>query len=452
MKKDLIFFLPGVLGSELHLDGEEVWSLRKMVETRVLSLNGHLDRYRSVFERLKLEKDDEALEDLGDGVTAPQVLHQHHHIPQWVPFFGKTNVYDDLIESLRHLAPLPGQFVPFPYDWRRSVRAVARKFARVAHEKLHLWRQQHGEDAKLFIVGHSLGGLIAEYYCELLQGWKDTTHLITLGTPHRGAVKPVRSLLQGHDAFSIDMLQSCTSMYHLTTPMAALETPNGPLCFKDAECMNSLHTSLEDGWNLYQELEQARLENSQDEAYQKFELSVVRATRHRTIQALSIDHDSSLVPLYETGSNSGGDGTIPAFASLPTDWNGTAIEVRQEHAWLANWSGAVSFVRDTWNGRRHDPKVYFGAPSLIDELGVPELLAVHHPLLVKVAAKAREDLIKVRLTHGHRRGTTKEFPFRGEDKTQLEWPEPLAHGDYRIDVWLDSESEKSALTSSVSVR
>ena len=216
MKKDLIFFLPGVLGSELHHNGEEVWSLRKMLETRVLSFKGHLDRYRSFFEKLKLDKDDDTLEDLEDGVTAPQILHQHHHIPQWVPLFGKTNVYDDLIESLRYLAPLPGPFVPFPYDWRRSVRAVARKFARVAHEKLHVWRQQHGKDAKLFIVGHSLGGLIAEYYCEVLQGWKDTAHLITLGTPHRGAVKPVRSLLEGHDAFSIDMLQSCTSMYHLT--------------------------------------------------------------------------------------------------------------------------------------------------------------------------------------------------------------------------------------------
>src|SRR5690606_20211657 len=39
---------------------------------------------------------------------------------------------------------------------------------------------------KIDIVAHSLGGIVARYYVQMLDGDERVRHLITLGTPHRG--------------------------------------------------------------------------------------------------------------------------------------------------------------------------------------------------------------------------------------------------------------------------
>jgi pimeloyl-ACP methyl ester carboxylesterase len=39
---------------------------------------------------------------------------------------------------------------------------------------------------KLILVGHSMGGLVARYFLECLEGWRDTRRLVTFGTPYRG--------------------------------------------------------------------------------------------------------------------------------------------------------------------------------------------------------------------------------------------------------------------------
>ena len=47
-------------------------------------------------------------------------------------------------------------------------------------------QRQRNPDAKLILIGHSMGGLVARYFLECLDGWRDTRMLITFGTPHRG--------------------------------------------------------------------------------------------------------------------------------------------------------------------------------------------------------------------------------------------------------------------------
>lgn len=45
---------------------------------------------------------------------------------------------------------------------------------------------RHPGMGPLTIVGHSKGGLIATYYVKKLGGWRRTSQVVTLGTPHRG--------------------------------------------------------------------------------------------------------------------------------------------------------------------------------------------------------------------------------------------------------------------------
>ena len=46
-----------------------------------------------------------------------------------------------------------------------------------------LARVERRSDAKLVLVGHSMGGLISRYFLECLEGWRDTRTLVTFGTP-----------------------------------------------------------------------------------------------------------------------------------------------------------------------------------------------------------------------------------------------------------------------------
>ena len=65
---------------------------------------------------------------------------------------------------------VPGKtFIDFPYDWRRDNRVAARQLSEVALAALHEQRKEN-PDAKLVLIGHSMGGLVARYFLECLAG------------------------------------------------------------------------------------------------------------------------------------------------------------------------------------------------------------------------------------------------------------------------------------------
>ena len=118
---------------------------------------------------------------------------------------------------------VPGEtYIEFPYDWRRDNRVAARQLQRLVDEKLHAQRQRN-PDAKLILIGHSMGGLVARYFLECLDGWQDTRALITFGTPHRGSLNAADFLVNGFVkklgplkvADLSRLLRSLTSVYQL---------------------------------------------------------------------------------------------------------------------------------------------------------------------------------------------------------------------------------------------
>src|SRR5205823_6058877 len=115
-------------------------------------------------------------------------------------------------------------YFEFPYDWRRDNRVAARRLASQSRQWLKSWRASTGnEHAQLILIAHSMGGLVARYFLEVLQGWKDTKALITFGTPYRGALNSLEFIANGYKkklgAVSVldlsAVLQSLTSVYQL---------------------------------------------------------------------------------------------------------------------------------------------------------------------------------------------------------------------------------------------
>ena len=86
----------------------------------------------------------------------------------------------------------------FPYDWRLSNRYNARVLQQTVEPVLERFRSRPGNaDARLVFISHSMGGLVASYYVDVLGGHEVTGKVITLGTPHRGALNALVSLVNG---------------------------------------------------------------------------------------------------------------------------------------------------------------------------------------------------------------------------------------------------------------
>ena len=61
------------------------------------------------------------------------------------------------------------------------------------------WRAlaEREPQAQLVRFGHSMGGLVARYFLEVLGGWRETRALLTIGTPFRGSVNALDFIVNG---------------------------------------------------------------------------------------------------------------------------------------------------------------------------------------------------------------------------------------------------------------
>lgn len=160
--------LPGITGSVLQKEGKDLWAISGGAATRaLLSLGRRLND-------LAIEgEDDPTLDDIGDGITAPRLMGDVHIVPGLWRIDG-YGVVAKAIQS-RFDAVAGENYFEYSYDWRRDNRVHARQLGRAAHKCLSEWRYQSGNpEARLILIGHSMGGLIARGFLELYEGWRDT--------------------------------------------------------------------------------------------------------------------------------------------------------------------------------------------------------------------------------------------------------------------------------------
>jgi len=216
--KDIVIILPGVMGSVLQKDGQDIWAISGK------SIWNILKKRSDYFDVLEVRNDDPERDVLDDGIIATRLMPDVHIIPGFVTVDGYSKIVElfhknfDIIETTID-SPDPGNFIQFPYDWRRDNRASALKLQKLINIKLPLWQKfSDNKDARVILIGHSMGGIIARYYVEVLQGWEKCKTLFTVGTPHRGSVKILNYLSNGYKKLFIDVtevLRTLTSAYQL---------------------------------------------------------------------------------------------------------------------------------------------------------------------------------------------------------------------------------------------
>src|SRR5215216_4939883 len=350
MMRDVIVCIPGITGSVLRKDGKDVWNISGGAVLSALSTFGGSIR------DLKLERDPPEVDDLGDGITAPEVIRDVHLIPG----FWKVDGYTKMMRYIEETFDVRRgrNIFEFPYDWRRDNRVAARRLARQAREWLEAWRTASGaRDAKLVLVGHSMGGLIARHFLECLEGWRDTRTLVTFGTPYRGSLNALDTLVNGKKIKFFDLTEvarSFTAIHQLLPTYPSYDGGDGNLVRVD-------ETDIP-------------------------HLGRVVGIKQPTQQSALRDGDRIKLRRRIGSEDPGGDGTVPRPSATPLeleDDKGAAFSA-ERHASLQNDDHVLLQLTGVLTGNAIDWQRYRGVVPMVDlSLDVDDLYSPSEPLVVQ---------------------------------------------------------------------
>jgi pimeloyl-ACP methyl ester carboxylesterase len=338
---DVIVLLPGILGSVLQREGKDVWAPSAGAVWRGLWSLG-----RSVKD-LKLRDDPVDKDDLGDGIRAPRLVPDVHLLPGVWGIDGYSGITKMILDNFD--VERGKTYIEFAYDWRRDNRVAARKLAATAERVLHEARKKN-PDAKLVLVSHSMGGLVARYYLECMDGWKDTRMLITFGTPYRGSLNALNFIANGFVkkvgplkvADLTDLLLSLTSVYQLLPIYECIDVGGGRVV-RPAESQGVPRLDTARATRALHDFHRAIEQGVGERPESAYEVHPVVGITQPTRQSARLV--SGKLELLQTRRNSaaqdvveGGDGTVPRVSATPIELGNrpNAVYASQIHASLQN--------------------------------------------------------------------------------------------------------------------
>jgi hypothetical protein len=315
---DVVVLLPGIGGSVLAKDGKDIWAPEpSAVLSGLLSFGGSL-------KNLVVKDDDWRATDLDDGVNATRLVGAAHIIPG----LWKIDVYSEIENFLLATFDLTWgmNYFPFPYDWRRDNRASAIRLKKKCRKWLADWRAKSGNpDAQIVLVCHSMGGLVARYFVEALEGWRDTKAVVTYGTPFYGSLNAVDFLVNGFrkslGPLNVDLsplLRSMTSVHQLVPSYRCIQGPDGT-----AMTPASAHLpQWKSAWNnalvaFQQEVEAAAKDNRTDPDFLANPViyQPITGRDQPTRQSAVVVEGKVELRFDREGTDESGDGTVPLLSA-----------------------------------------------------------------------------------------------------------------------------------------
>lgn len=434
--RDVVVCLPGITGSVLRKDGRDVWNISGGALINALATFG-----RSIGD-LKLEQDPPDVDDLGDGITAPEVIRDVHLIPG----FWKIDGYTKMLRHIEETFDVTrGQnLFEFPYDWRRDNRVAARRLARQGREWLNEWRTSSGAaDAKLVLVGHSMGGLISRYFLECLEGWRDTRTLVTFGTPYRGSVGALDTLVNGKKIKFFDLTElgrSFTAIHQLLPTYPCYDGGDGELAYVDeADIPHLDRAKATAALDFHRKIRAAVDANLGDPEYVegRYGLGRVVGIKQPTLQSAVRDGDRIKLLRTIGGQDPGGDGTVPRPSATPLEYEddqGAAYSA-ERHGSLQNDDHVLLQLTGVLTGNTIDWSRFRGAVPMIDlSLDVDDLYSTSEAVVVR--ARPDRDPTDVLLTVAVDVESGEERARRPLTRRDDGWHEaelgPLPEGVYRV--------------------
>lgn len=308
----IAILIPGIMGSELRLDGEVIWP----------------GPFRSLIFSYNLMS---------------QLLHPDLEATDIIRSYSISKQYAALVTDLnacgfREEGSPPSLFV-YPYDWRKSVASAAQGLAKLVVRIAGLYQN---EEISITLIGHSMGGLVSRYYLESGEyrdnpAFLKVRNLITLGTPHRGAPKALTAALGLEKPLFLSAAQArelsndprYPGLYHLLPP------PGEPFAWNRAREaafteIDIYNADVADALGLLREnLEAAQAFHANLNPLNR-PLNVryffFVGTSHKTITHVALTRDGAAsyrVQKFET--EDGGDGTVPVWSANLTGTQNLAV-------------------------------------------------------------------------------------------------------------------------------
>ena len=178
---DLVIIVPGILGSRLVHNGVPLWGDSRTFLQWVRAHGADL-------AHLAVGGDDPSLEDLGDGIAPDGLIDGFLVVGRFVKIGGYASLTRALQKSFA--LKLGENLQLFAYDWRRDLRVATRRLAIKAEGWLEAWRSRSGNrGAKIVLIGHAMGGLVARGFADVEAGWPSIRKIISIGTPFLGSIR-----------------------------------------------------------------------------------------------------------------------------------------------------------------------------------------------------------------------------------------------------------------------
>ncbi len=442
--RDLVVVLPGIMGSRLSKDGHEVWGLSGSALRRGIRTFGGSVRQLTLPQDLGDEHP-------GDGVEATGPMRDVHGLPGMSPLISG---YTDLLDWLERNFTLDREdsqgtpnLIAFGYDWRLSCRYNAERLRVTVDQALGRWRTSRPEraDAEVVLICHSMGGLVARHYAECLGGAEVVRRIITLGTPHRGSLDALQSLVHGIPGLS-GFARSLPSLHQLLPDYACLvDGSRGLLRVDEMPALPGVDPKLlADAAEFH-----ARIRAGSG----GYELSPVTGVLQPTLTTGSYSAGSVLGLETIDASDEGGDGRVPRLSSCPDGFS-PAFTPSEQHGSLQNNPG----VRDAIWGWLAPPPLPHRAPEDQVRLGIRTDEYLPAGAACRVEAVVPEtfrdwDALALRaelspVDGGAGRPLARTLGNRGEGRYATEFPPP-APGLYRLTVRPVSEARASGVTAYV---
>jgi Lecithin:cholesterol acyltransferase len=346
--------------------------------------------------------------------------------------------YTELTRDLARILAHGDALREFPYDWRLSIEHNARELSKVADQHLSRWRthEKGSVEARLILVAHSMGGLIARYFTHVLGGAAEVATTLTLGTPYYGAVKAAYIFNYGKGA-PVPLPKRRLRRMARTMPGLHDLLPFYR-CVDDGSTARFLTAQEAGGLGADAELaaeSKARHERLMDGTAGSLRLLV--GTDQPTMQSMRLA-DGVLTELFKTCTttpegritgreNLAGDSTVFRRAAAAFDLASASLP--QAHGSLAKTPEAISHVRDVLLNATAGP------PLGVTELGVDvtDVIPLDQPLEVRVTG-ADADAASCRVFDATSGAQVAVAPLLRRDDmlvaaTQLDVP-----GVYRVEV------------------
>lgn len=180
-----VIIIPGIVGTELYNGSDLIWP-------DLLQMAGSIDDY-FLTENLNLDVNGNSIiNEIKTGDVVKKMLN--------IPVLS-VNIFENLQKDLElnNYQENTNLFF-FPYDWRLDLNTTKD----LLKQKIDEVKLQTGKD-KVNIIAHSMGGLLVKDYLNSYEK-ESVDKLIFIGTPHLGAPKAGKILLEG-DRFSIPWLE-----------------------------------------------------------------------------------------------------------------------------------------------------------------------------------------------------------------------------------------------------